>query len=418
MYQSDIQHPSEQLQQKLYTLYTLNRDKKIDLSFRPPYLGLLEKLGNPHLKLPPVIHVAGTNGKGSIIAAMRSILEHAGYNVHVYTSPHLIRFNERILLAGKPIDDEPLEDLIDEVLELNGDGDLTFFEITTAIAFAAFSRTPADICLLEVGMGGRLDCTNVIEQPLAAIISAIGMDHAEHLGDTIEKIAAEKAGIIKAGAPCIISPQYDDSVHNVFENRAAELSCDLHNIKVGNEQHQTNLVGPHQQQNIATALSALNQIKDKFPVQDDHIKNGLKNIYWPARLQQLEAQHFGLDENFEVYLDGGHNAAAGQALSAQMEQWTDKPNILITGMMDGKDSHAFAAPIIKHCKAVYCVNIVDEPKSLTAEQLQSLIGSGECKHSFRDAITDGKKQFPDGARILIAGSLYLAGQVLADIAHL
>lgn len=266
-------------------------------------------------------------------------------------------------------------------------------------------------------MGGRLDCTNVIEQPLATIISAIGMDHAEHLGDTIEKIAAEKAGIMKAGAPCIISPQYDGSVHSVFENRAAELSCDLHNIIAGSEQHQTNLIGPHQQQNIATALSALNQIKDKLPVQNDHIKNGLKNIYWPARLQQLEAQHFGLDEQFEVYLDGGHNAAAGQALSAQMEQWTDKPNILITGMMDGKDSHAFAAPIIKHCKAVYCVNIVDEPKSLTAEQLQSLIGSGECKHSFRDAITDAKKQFPDGARILIAGSLYLAGQVLADIAH-
>jgi len=218
MYQSDVQHPSEQLAQKLFKLYTLNRDKKIDLSFRPPYLDLLEKFGNPHLELPPVIHVTGTNGKGSIIAVMRSILETAGYNVHTYTSPHLIRFNERIVLSGKPIEDEPLEALIDEALELNGDGDLTFFEITTAIAFAAFARNPADICLLEVGMGGRLDCTNVIKAPLATIISPIGIDHAEHLGDTIEKIAAEKAGIMKTGAPCVIAPQHEPSVQQVFRS--------------------------------------------------------------------------------------------------------------------------------------------------------------------------------------------------------
>lgn len=417
MYQSDIQHPSPRLQEKLHKLYTLNRAKKIDLSFRPPYLNLLEAFGNPHLSLPPVIHVAGTNGKGSIIAALRSMLKHAGYSVHAYTSPHLIRFNERIVLAGKPIEDEPLEALIDETLELNGNGDLTFFEITTAMAFVAFSRTPADICLLEVGMGGRLDCTNVIENPLATIISAIGIDHAEHLGDTIEKIAAEKAGIMKAGAPCVIAPQYEDTVHAVFENRAKELGCQLHSAEVGEKIFRTNLNGPHQQQNIATSMAAIQLIKNRFPIQDDHIASGLENIYWPARLQKLEQRHFNLDENFEIYLDGGHNPAAGNALASQLEQWIDKPSVLVTGMMDGKDAKGFTAPMIEHCAAVYCVNIVNEPKSLSAEQLQSMLGTGKSVYDFHEAIRHAQTHHPQGARILIAGSLYLAGQVLADIAN-
>jgi dihydrofolate synthase/folylpolyglutamate synthase len=415
MYQSDVQHPSEQLAQKLFRLYTLNRDKKIDLSFRPPYLELLEKFGNPHRALPPVIHVAGTNGKGSIIAAMRSILEHAGYSVHTYTSPHLIRFNERIILDGRPIEDEPLETFIDEALELNGDGDLTFFEITTAMAFAAFARTPADICLLEVGMGGRLDCTNVVESPLATIISPIGIDHAEHLGDTIEKIAAEKAGIMKNGAPCVIAPQYDDAVLPVFEQRAAEVDCPLHHVDNKPAPVETSLTGPHQQQNIATALHTLTLINKQFPVQNDHINNGLKNIHWPARLQKLDAQHFGLNEQYEIYLDGGHNPAAGKALAAQITSWSDKPTALILGMMDGKDTNGFAAQILPHADTLYCVNIVDEPKSLSAEELQSQIKQGETANNFIAAINLAKSRHPDGARILIAGSLYLAGQVLAQI---
>jgi dihydrofolate synthase/folylpolyglutamate synthase len=415
MYQSDVQHPSEQLQEKLFKLYTLNRDKKIDLSFRPPYLELLEKFGNPHLELPPVIHVAGTNGKGSIIAAMRSILEHAGYSVHTYTSPHLIRFNERIVLNGKPIEDEPLEALIDEALELNGNGDLTFFEITTAIAFAAFARSPADICLLEVGMGGRLDCTNVIKSPLATIISPIGIDHAEHLGDTIEKIAAEKAGIMKPDVPCVIAPQYDDATLPVFENRAGELGCPLHYVSKNPAAVETNLTGPHQQQNIATALQTLKLIADQFPLQNDHIHNGLKNIRWPARLQRLDTQQFGLNEHYEIYLDGGHNPAAGKALAAQCASWSDKPTVTILGMMDGKDAKGFAAQILPHTDTLYCVNIVDEPKSLSAEDLQSQLGEGEAVHDFTRAIDRIKSEYPDGARILIAGSLYLAGQVLAHI---
>ncbi len=414
MYQSDIQHPTPQLQDKLHALYTLNRNKKIDLSFRPPYLELLEKLGNPHLNLPPIIHVAGTNGKGSTIAAMRSIFEQAGYSVHTYTSPHLIRFNERIVLAGKEIEDEPLEALIDEALELNGDGDLTFFEITTAIAFAAFARTPADICLLEVGMGGRLDCTNVITDPIATIISTIGMDHAEHLGDTIEKIAAEKAGIMKENVPCIIAPQIDDTVINVFEQLAKDKSCPLEFV-----QHivprESNMIGPHQQQNIATALLAIETVKDALPVQNEHIKNGLKNVKWRARLQKLNPQHFDLDEKFDIYLDGGHNAAAGIAIAQQLQQWNDKPIAMILGMMDGKDAKAYIEPMKEHITALYCVNITDEPKSLRNGALQTLIGHGHIENDVKAAISTIRNTYPDGAYILISGSLYLAGQVLADI---
>jgi len=414
MYQSDIQHPTPQLQDKLHALYTLNRNKKIDLSFRPPYLELLEKLGNPHLNLPPIIHVAGTNGKGSTIAAMRSIFEHAGYSVHTYTSPHLIRFNERIVLAGKEIEDEPLEALIDEALELNGDGDLTFFEITTAIAFTAFARTPADICLLEVGMGGRLDCTNVITDPIATIISTIGMDHAEHLGDTIEKIAAEKAGIMKENAPCIISPQIDDTVINVFEQLAKDKSCPLEFVQ-HIEPRESNMIGPHQQQNIATALLAIETVKDAFPVQNDHIKNGLKNVKWRARLQKLNPQHFDLDEKFDIYLDGGHNAAAGIAISQQLQQWNDKPIAMVLGMMDGKDAKAYVDPMKEHISALYCVNIIDEPKSLRNDALQTLIGHGHIENDVKTAMSTIRNTCPDGAYILISGSLYLAGQILADI---
>ena len=227
MYTSDLKHHDQTLEEKLHTLYTLNRDKKIDLSFRPPYLDLLRNFGNPHLNLPPMIHVAGTNGKGSIIAILRNILETAGYKVHAYTSPHLQTFNERIYLAGQNITDHHLENLIDEAITHNENQDVTFFEITTALAFAAFSQTPADVLLLEVGLGGRLDCTNVIKAPIISIINTVSYDHQEHLGETLPQIAAEKAGIIKQETPCILGPQNPDTT-DVFAKIAAEKKAPLY----------------------------------------------------------------------------------------------------------------------------------------------------------------------------------------------
>ena len=200
MYASDLRHPSPSLGKKLEHIYTLGR-KTINPGFRAPYLELLERFGNPHKNLPPVIHVAGTNGKGSIVATLRSALESAGYKIHAYTSPHLIQFNERIVLAGENISDDFLESLVDEALRYNGDNDITFFELTTALAFAAFARTPADILLLEVGLGGRLDCTNIIDKPLVSIIGSVSYDHMEFLGDSLHKIAAEKAASLNQASP-------------------------------------------------------------------------------------------------------------------------------------------------------------------------------------------------------------------------
>ncbi len=408
MYASDLKHPT--LEDKLTQLYTLNRNKKIDLSFRPPYLQLLERLGNPHLRLPPIIHVAGTNGKGSTIAMLRSVLEAAGYAVHAYTSPHLVKFNERIVLAGAQIEDAPLEALIDEVLERNAGGDLTFFEVTTALAFTAFAKAPADIILLEVGMGGRLDCTNVIETPLLTIITAIGIDHAEHLGSTIEAIAGEKAGIIKSGAPCVIGHQNHRAAIKVFEDKAAAMNAPLY-YPDEDSQYETALLGPHQKHNLSAAIKTLELIKDQFPVSDDQIKTGLNSVQWPARLQKLESSKFALSPETELFLDGGHNEDAGRALAQQAKQWQEqdsRPLHIITGMMQGKDTAAFLKHLQPFAASFVLVNIEAEPMSQSAQDLLKALPTAQTVDNFREAL----KTIPQGSRILICGSLYLAGHVL------
>ena len=410
MYASDLKHSSPTLEDKLHQLYSLSRDKKIDLSFRPPYLQLLEKFGNPHLNLPPVIHVAGTNGKGSIIAMLRSILETAGYKVHAYTSPHLINFNERIVLAGEEITDDPLEDLIDEALAHNENNDITFFEITTAIAFAAFARTPADICLLEVGMGGRLDCTNVIEDPLVTIISQIGMDHTQHLGNTIEKIAGEKAGIMKPGAPCVIAPQSHNSALSIFKDKARSLDVSL--FHANESLHDNALTGTHQQKNSAAALKTLELIAGQFPHTDADIEQGLKTVTWRARLQKLDAQRLGFGENWKIYLDGGHNAEAGQALAQEISSW-NKPVHIICGMMQGKDAQAFLEPLIPCAETLSFVDIENEKQCQPAAELQKFYPNAECFENYKQALAHLKTIAP--GHILICGSLYLAGHVLKDL---
>ena len=415
MYASDLKHPDLTLENKLHRLYALNRNKAIDLSFRPPYLKLLEKFGNPHLSLPPVIHVAGTNGKGSIIAMLRSILEEAGYSVHAYTSPHLIRFNERIVLNGKPIEDAPLEALIDETLLHNDGQDITFFEITTAMAFAAFSRTPADICLLEVGLGGRLDCTNIIDKPAASVISAVGKDHMEYLGQTIKDIAAEKAGIIKAECPCIAGLQNYDEAYPVFEEIAHAKNAAFHKVSPLENTYEQILLGRHQRNNCAAALKTLEVIQSVFPVNDTHIKEGLKKTRWSARLQPIDTIELDLTDEWQIFLDGGHNPDAAIALSAQIKDWgSDQPVHLICGMMKGKDSDGFLAPLTPLCESISFVDIPNEPLAQKAADLQALCQQGQIYDSYRDALTDIKDNLKPG-RILICGSLYLAGHVLKDL---
>jgi len=418
VYQSDLKHSNKTLEEKLHQLYTLSGKKNLALDlFREPYIQLLEAFGNPQDNLPPVIHVAGTNGKGSIIATLKSIYEAAGYNVHVYTSPHLIRFNERIVLAGKQIDNESLEALIDETLELNAGRDATFFEATTAMAFAAFTRTQADICLLEVGLGGRLDCTNIIQNPAACIINTIGIDHTDFLGDTIKEIAGEKAGIMKDQTPCIIGSQNHDDVFEVFESKAKDVGATL--VQSGSHLERFDppaLKGEHQRGNINTALTALETLQEKFPVSDKHINQGLKSINWPARMQQLPSKGLGFEGDTKIWLDGGHNEDAGKAIANTLKELKQDGAIaVILCMMKHKDPKGFVETFIKHTDNLYLTQLPKEPSSLSANELSTLLGDIDHTktNAYKDALKQAKAKNP--AHILITGSLYLAGHVLQDL---
>lgn len=429
MYAADSAHPNPSLKQKLATLYGLRGGPSIDLTIRPPYIELLKRLGNPHQNLPPVIHVAGTNGKGSVIAFLRAMLEAAGYKVHTYTSPHLQRFNERIVLAGREIADEPLEALLDELTTINDGLPQTFFEITTALAFTAFARTPADIVLLETGLGGRLDCTNVIDTPQATIITTIGKDHTEYLGDTITAIASEKAGIMKPGRPCVIAPQTEPQVLPVFEDRAVQLSCALYRpdaewriVRNGTDMSfemgsrtlslpLPGLPGAHQIGNAGAALAVLTLLDD-FTVVPEVLARGLTTARWPARLQKLSKP--ALPAGWELWLDGGHNESAAGILAGQAAQWRtqdDKPLHLIFGMMKTKDPAAFLEKLKPCCRSVTAVPIPGEPLAHGRESLHKYGIDCAYADSVAQALSNIMKAGPEG-RILIAGSLYLAGHVL------
>ena len=300
---------------------------------------LLDKLGNPHLKLPPVIHIAGTNGKGSTLALLLAMLQAAGHRVHAYTSPHLIRFNERIQIAGDtnrtaPIDDDRLADVLARVDAINDGEPMTFFEITTAAAFLAFAEVPADYTLLEVGLGGRLDATNVIDRPRLSIITPVSIDHADKLGDTVGQIAFEKAGILKPNTTAVIAAQTEDalaSIHQTAERVGARLvqhGVDYTSFEergrliFQNEERLLdlplpNLVGQNQIINAGTAVAAYLELENTphatSPIEEGPIENGLGHADWPARFSRLTGTEIDkwVSDDTELWLDGGHNPAAG-----------------------------------------------------------------------------------------------------------
>lgn len=415
MYAADSLHPDETLEKKLQSIYALRSGPSIDLTIREPYRALLSALGDPHLNLPPTIHVAGTNGKGSVVAMLRAVFEAHGCAAHVYTSPHLTRFNERVILAGTEIGDADLERLLDEVLAANAGAPLTFFEITTALAFTAFARVQADICLLETGLGGRLDCTNVVECPLATVITRIGFDHMEFLGQTMPQIAAEKGGIIKLGVPCIVAPQDGNEICDTLEKIAAERGAPLIRAAVGPDAPATNMIGPHQRDNEAAALACLNVLTG-FEFSRIAVETGLQNVRWPGRLQRLERPD--LPPGCELWIDGGHNESAGKALAAQALQWAEddgKPLHLVFGMMKTKDPKGFLDPLMPYIKRITCVAVPDEDNAFRPEELAALIRKpGGPEVGFEPDISR-VLTFVDcvaGCRTLVVGSLYLAGQVL------
>lgn len=438
MYVSDLKHENLSLEEKLHQLYRLNKGKKINLGFRPEYLNLLKALGNPNENLPPVIHVAGTNGKGSTIAFMRSILVEAGYKVHTYTSPHLIRFNERIILAGQPVTDKYLEELIDIAITANNGREVTFFEITTAMAFKAFVENPADILLLEVGLGGRLDCTNVIETASVSIINTVSYDHMEFLGETLPEIAAEKAGIMKHQTPCVIGAQSDQTWH-IFEKTAQDKDAPLFRygsdwfiedqgvhicFKNGSETHilpKPEMTGVHQIQNAGLAIAALKTLEKRshFRFTSDSLEDGIKKAFWPARLQKLS----GSNTKHEIWLDGGHNVDAANAIVKQAVNWSQsdaKPLHLILAMMDHKDAKTFLKPLLSAISSLTIIEIPNEPNGMSIEILRSQISALapdldiKTADSWEDAC-DKVRSNQTETRILIAGSLYLAGHILKDL---
>jgi dihydrofolate synthase/folylpolyglutamate synthase len=431
--------PSDAVLERLLALHPKRIDLVLDRIER-----LLKALGHPEKKLPPIIHVAGTNGKGSTCAYLRAMLEGSGYRVHVYTSPHLVHFHERIRLAGKLISEEELSVTLEECETANGDEPITFFEITTAAAFLAFSRHPADVLILEVGLGGRLDATNVAPPPLATCITPIGLDHQDFLGDSLAAIAAEKAGILKRGVHAVIGPQ-DEEAKAVLIRRADQLGAPLYvygEDYLGFEERSRlvyqdtdglldlplpKLFGRHQIANAAVAIAALRRIGGRW-AREKGIEWGLKNVEWPARLQRLHKGPLieAAPKGAEIWLDGGHNPHGGAAVAqamADLEERASKPLYLISGMLKTKDAVGYFLPFRGLAKHVTTIGIPGEAASLGAGALYDAVREAGLEASPADDLTDAMMQVSAWSRareeegpprILICGSLYLAGKVLAN----
>jgi len=414
--------------------------KAIDLSLDRIRV-LLAKLGDPHLRLPPVFHVAGSKGKGSTTAFLRAMLEAAGYRVHAYTSPHLVRFNERIRLAGALIEDAKLIALLERCESVNAGAPITFFEITTAAAYLAFADVPADIVLLETGLGGIADTTNVIPQPALTALTPIGIDHVAFLGDTIAKIAANKAGILKDGVPCVVGPQPADAIA-VIEARATETGSALfrhgrdwtvrettdglawRDKTVELALPRPSLLGAHQVINAGIAIACARQLTG-FNISPDAIAAGLRQVDWPARMQQLTKGPLMdlLPPGTELWLDGAHNAMAGEALAEALKLLPPRPTWLLAGMLNTKDAAGFLRPLAPGLQAARCIAIPGEANSLSAEDLASAArGIGLAAEPAASA-TAAIRQIAQTiradaesapARVIISGSLYLAGRILSE----
>lgn len=394
---------------------------------------MLEALGRPQDRLPPVIHVAGTNGKGSTTAFMRAMLEAQGKRVHVYTSPHLVAFRERIRLAGELVSSRMLNAALEECEKANGGQPITFFEITTAAAFLLFSRVPADYLLLEVGLGGQFDATNVIEKPLGTVITPISMDHTQFLGETLPEIAGAKAGIIKRGAPLVVARQPAEALE-VIEREASQkgvtpfiAGTDFDGFAqrgklVYQDEHGLldlplpALAGAHQIDNAALAIAAMRH----FGLAEDEkaIAQGMKSVVWPARLMPLRGHLSSyIHEGQELWLDGGHNAAGAQVLAQalkDMDRARPAPLVMICGMMASKDAANFFAPFQDMARHVFTVPIPGEPGALPARALAGFPKARGMETSIARSVPSALQRaahFP-GARIVICGSLYLAGAVL------
>ena len=392
---------------------------------------LLDALDNPQTRLPPVIHIAGTNGKGSTQAMIRAGLEGVGLLVHAYTSPHLARFHERIRLAGELISEPNLTAVLDECYAANGGENITYFEITTCAALLAFARAQADYTLLEVGLGGRLDATNVIDAPAMTVITTVSIDHEQFLGNTLAKIAAEKAGIIKRGVPCVVGPQTEEAME-VIEQTAARLGAPL--IAHGQHWHVAeengrliyqdetglrdlplpNLLGAHQIQNAGAALAVLRHLN----LGDAAYEAAVSRAEWPARMQRLKTGPLvQAAPQAELWLDGGHNAAAGIALADVLSNLPKRPTHMICGMLNTKDVAGYLAPLAAQADSLTAVSIPGETATLSAEDTAAAAAKVNLHATTATNVGDALRSIATRdpqARVLICGSLYLAGHILRE----
>jgi dihydrofolate synthase/folylpolyglutamate synthase len=402
---------------------------------------LLDRLDHPERALPPVVHVAGTNGKGSVIAYLAAMLRAEGCAVHSYISPHLVRFHERICLDGQPIAEPDLVRLLQVCEAANGEAPITFFEITTAAAFLAFSRVPAEVLLLETGLGGRLDATNVVARPRLTVITPLSLDHTQYLGETLEEIAFEKAGILKPGVTAVVAPQ-EPRAFQVIARRAEELGAPL--ICGGRDWSVEptsdgflfrgttgarrfplpGLTGPHQVDNAALALAAAEAL-DGLKPSESSLRRGLLEAEWPGRLQRLKRgplvdlmDRVNSTVPWELWLDGGHNGAAGEALSRALADWQDRPLHLVFGMMSSKAVQDFLGPLAPLAETLRAVSIPGEHATLSAHEAADKAREAGLEAQTSSSVADALEAILDTSdrpgRVLICGSLYLAGSVLAD----
>ncbi|MFK7941636.1 MAG: folylpolyglutamate synthase/dihydrofolate synthase family protein [Paracoccaceae bacterium] len=396
---------------------------------------LLGALGNPERALPPVIHIAGTNGKGSTLAMIRAGLEANGQLVHAYTSPHLVKFHERIRLAGQLIEEPALSALLEECEAANGNEAITFFEITTVAAMLGFARVPAEFTLLETGLGGRLDATNVVDEPELTIITPVSIDHQQYLGDTLEEIAGEKAGILKPGVTCVVGPQ-TSAARDVIEARAAKVGAPLlihgqdwitrseHGRLVFEDDRglldldPPRLSGAHQVQNAGTAIAALRALGQE----DASCQAALTHAEWPARMQNLSGGRLAdlTGPQVDLWVDGGHNASAGEALAAMLDEWharDPRPVHLITGMLETKSAADYLRPLAPRTTQIHCMTIPDTPASFPGARLMDIARAEGARArevvDLADTLGHIALSASHPCRVVICGSLYLAGHALA-----
>lgn len=417
---------SDVMLERMMTLHPKVIDLTLDRVHR-----LLAALDHPERRLPPVVHVAGTNGKGSTVAMIRAGLEATGARCHVYTSPHLARFHERIRLAGTLITEAHLSEVLDRAMAANGPDPITYFEITTCAALLAMAETPAEWTLLEVGLGGRLDATNVVDTPAVTVITPVDLDHQAFLGDTIAQIAGEKAGIMKPGVPCVVAPQHPDAI-DVIDAKAARIGTRL--FAHGQQWHVTtergrlvyqdedglldlpkpNLIGPHQILNAGTALAALRVLK----APDQAFEPAVTRADWPARMQRLTTGRLArLAAPCELWLDGGHNPAAAAVIAATLRDRDARPVHLVCGMLNTKDIAGFMQHLATVATSLTAVSIPGEKNTIPAEETARIAAEAGIEAVVAAGVTDAITVLRDrqpGCRILICGSLYLAGHVLRE----